>query len=64
MRKESTNFGSGHKIQAHVWFRGSVVNCPPPLSEMNLVGGQLRKQNNHFFPPYLHQVKCEGVPLE
>ena len=37
---------------------------PPPLSEMDLVGGQLRKQNNHFFTPYLHQVQYEGVPLE
>ena len=38
--------------------------CPPPLSEMDWVGGQLRKQNNHFFTPYLHQVQYEGVPLE
>ena len=26
LQQGSTNFGSGHKTQTHVWFRGSVVN--------------------------------------
>ena len=42
----------------------AVWSMPPPWSEMDWVGGQLRKQNNHFFTPYLHQVLYEGVPLE
>ena len=44
-----------------VW---SIPPPPLPVSEMGWVGGQLRKQNNHFFTPYLHQVQYEGEPLE
>ena len=42
----------------------AVWSIPPPMSEMDWVGGQLREQNNHFFTPYLHQVQYEGVPQE
>ena len=43
----------------------AVWSIPPPVSEMDWVGGgQLRKQTNHFFTPYLHQVQYEGEPLE